>query len=621
MTRALLRKEFRSLLPFVGLVVFLNLLGWADVLLTRFPDQFPLHELLDDASDELFLLFVIAFALAAGLVVREADEGTLTFLDGLPVSRTRVFFTKTFLALGVLWLIPLSDLILRAFLYSWSRTSLEQDFLWLPMLTRAGLDAAAAFIFLAAGLALSFLRRFSLLVLGLLACGYLMLREFQMPYLDLFNVFELANPSFRGRNWEWPLSRLMVQVSLGLGCLAIAYAAFQLTGDAGRRLAERLRRRWWFMAVGLLSTVTAAGIWIGLFIYWAENTTEGKSKEAHYAEWPTSRARTARYLLLYPENRAGLAAELIKRADDIETKVREFLRAKPIASIVADLTSASPHTAGVANWKQVRVDLNSASSIDELTAVFAHETTHVYIDHESEEKISSEFNSTRFFHEGLATYVEYRQFRPAEKLERSRRVAAVAHARNQIRLEELMDSDALSSKYDTELVYPLGEVFVNALVEQYGADAPGKVLRAFVRPNAPKDLKGPELWRDIIQSWGGNLSEVEDAFYAELNKAAVDHKEFVDSLPRLRGAAEKDDDEITVRVSFKGESPGMLVGRFRPAADTPDRLYEYQFPDKDRVFRVSASRYNDRTFWYQLGWTVPGASHVIYEPWVEASVK
>ena len=52
MTHPLLRKELRSLVPFVGLVLFFNLLSWGDDLLTKFPDQYPLAKLFSESGSE-----------------------------------------------------------------------------------------------------------------------------------------------------------------------------------------------------------------------------------------------------------------------------------------------------------------------------------------------------------------------------------------------------------------------------------------------------------------------------------------------------------------------------------------------------------------------------------------
>ena len=73
MSHPLVRKELRSLAPFAGLILFFNLLNWADVMLTKFPDQYPLHELFSESGPDNAMMFMVAFALAAGLLVREAD--------------------------------------------------------------------------------------------------------------------------------------------------------------------------------------------------------------------------------------------------------------------------------------------------------------------------------------------------------------------------------------------------------------------------------------------------------------------------------------------------------------------------------------------------------------------
>jgi hypothetical protein len=603
------------------LVLFFNLLSWGDVLFNRYPDQYPLEELFNESGAESAVMFILAFALAAGLLVREADEGTLAFLDALPLSRSRVFVTKTGLALGVLWLVPLSGFVLRAWLCASSRTSLDPQLHWAPLITRACLEAVSVFVYFALGLALSFLRRFSLLVLGVFICAYLMLREWQVPYVPLVNIFSLIEPDFQGRHWLWPTAKLAVQLGGGALCLALAFGAFTMMGDAARRFAERALRRRGAVVIGGVAMALTAGLWLGLFAYAVRHDEEARPGTVKYETWRTSRARTARYTLLYPENQAHLVSQFLDHADAIEGRVRQFLRAKPIASIMADLTGSASHTAGVAHWKQVQVDLTSVAQTNQLAAVFAHETTHVYIDHESEDRITDDFNSTRFLHEGLATYVEYHLFRPAEHLARLRRVAAAMHARREVKFEELIDGETLSRKRDTDLVYPLGEVFFSALIQRYGEASVARVVSAFARPGARKDLRGAELWRDVFQASGANLSEVEDAFFAELNRAVTEHRAFIDSLPRLRGAVQREEGQIIVRASHQGSPAGTIICRMRANANTPDRLYHYAWAQEPGVFRVGRSHFPERSFWYQLGWLVPGASQAIYEPWVEIVVR
>jgi hypothetical protein len=614
----LLYKEFRSLRPFLGLVLFFMLLSAVNLTLSEYPDQYQLSKILEPNDGDEIITFVVAFALAAGLLVRERDEGTLAFLDALPVSRGSIFFFKITLALGVLWLMPLSDLVLKAVIHAWSRTSLEKHFQWQPLLMSAALDAASCFIYFSLGLALSFLRRFSLLVVGLGVCAYLALQEARAPWISLFNIFSLSEPVFQGQRWLIPAAKLGTQLSFGAACMGIAFVAFLNIGDAAQRLADRAKRRRGAFALVVLGTICLVLVWAGLAVYWIEKNNDKNKTEVHFADWALGRTKTARYAFVYPQNQAALANQLADQADAAEAKVREFLGATQINRIEADLTGSAPETSGQAHWKKVQMELNSSrGDIANLVAVLAHETTHVYIDHESQSRIGYDFNSTRFFHEGLASFVEYHLFRSPARLDSVLRVAAVMRARDEVKLEELLDNDALTAKRDTDLVYPLGEVFVSALVERYGPAAPGRIVRAFGRPNAPKDLTGFALWQDVLQACGYNLSDIEEAFFAQLDHSVSDFRQFINFLPRVRGAVQRYPGHLVIVGRYQGEAPGNLVCRFRAQAHTPPRLYEDGFEEPGPLFWVSATGYPDRSFWYQLGWRVRGTSQTIYEPWVE----
>jgi hypothetical protein len=407
-------------------------------------------------------------------------------------------------------------------------------------------------------------------------------------------------------------------LALGGAALGIAFGAFLNMGEAAQRIADRAKRRRGMLLLAGLGTVLLVLVWAGLLVYWLEKNAARDKTEVRYADWALGRTKTIRYEFVYPQNQAGLAGQLSDRADAAEARVREFLGAQMINRIEADLTGSAPDTSGQAHWKKVQMDLaTSGSDVQSLVAVLAHETTHVYIYHESQSHIGDDFNSTRFFHEGLASYIEYHLFRPPANLSSLLRVAAVMRARDEVKLEELLDNEALGLKRDPDLVYPLGEAFVSALVKRYGQAAPGGVIRAFARPNAPKDLSGFALWQDTLQACGYNLSDIEEAFFGELDEAVSKQRAFIDSLPRVRGAAQRDPARLVIRASYEGEAPGTLVCRFRAQARTPPRLYEEAFLEPDGVFWTDGAGYPDRSFWYQLGWRVRGTSQTIYEPWVE----
>lgn len=612
----LLRKELRALRPFLALVLLFVVLDLAFFLFSEMPDQYSLARLFGpDHEGDQQLNFILAFALTAGLLVREKDEGTLSFLEALPVTRRRIFFSKFFLAFLVIGILPVVDGFLHASVYLWSRTSLDQ----VPQLPRIARDVflgiISCFVYVSAGLALSFLRRFSLLALGLVICLYLLLAELRVPCIGLFNIFDLVDPLRPGPVWSLPGLKLLVHLLLGLVCLGTSYICFQAASDLR---GPSFKRSTLLVLAGTTATVLGVLLWIGIGAWFVSKYADESSGTVQFRSWPKAHANTARYRFLYPGSESALVQGFLPHADSVESRVRQFLQAKPIPLIEADLTGSAPHTAGTAHWKKVNLQLFSAEgSVSNLLALLAHETTHVYMDYVTDSKISDEFNSTRFFHEGLATYIEQRFYRSASELQQSRRVAAVAFRRDQVRFSELCDNRVLSRRRDPDLVYPLGEVFIAGLVAIYGDDAPAKILRAAARSGAPKDLTGIALWQDVLQAAGFNLAAAEDAWIQLLREESVRHKTFIDSLPRLRGAARLQEGEVRIRASHNGQAPGGIVCRLRQETEDPTDRFVYAYADEGNEFSADAAAFAVDGFWYQLGWRAPEASQTIYEDWVQ----
>jgi hypothetical protein len=99
---------------------------------------------------------------------------------------------------------------------------------------------------------------------------------------------------------------------------------------------------------------------------------------------------------------------------------------------------------------------------------------------------------------------------------------------------------------DGNLVYPLGEVFVAALVDRYGEAAPGRVLRAFGRKDQPQQLQLMELCQDVFQAAGFGLEETIDAFFVRLDALVAENRAFIKALPRPRAAIRSDSERIRI---------------------------------------------------------------------------
>lgn len=125
MSAALVRKELRELRPFAWLGLLFTILTVIDEVALQ-PRARGLESTFASlvSYDNAFLYFLVS-ALGTGLAVRGHEEGTLAFLEGLPLTRTRVFLTKLACSLGVLLIYPCLQLTLFTTLHLLARTSLE----------------------------------------------------------------------------------------------------------------------------------------------------------------------------------------------------------------------------------------------------------------------------------------------------------------------------------------------------------------------------------------------------------------------------------------------------------------------------------------------------------------
>jgi len=618
------RKEFRSACPFLGLVIALFVLDLVLQVWTNLPNAMPLAETYENylasTGESAFIYFVLVFAMASGLLVREYDEGTMEFLDSLPVSRSRVFAVKVTMAILTLVLLVVSDISTGVLLHALSRNSLDRSFHVSLLATAFGLRMCQLFVVLSLGLALSFLRRFGWLVLGLLFWSFILLREW-VPSIAVLDLFALADPQFEGDRWIVPRRLLEVQLSLGFGLLAIAYCLFLGLGDRLWHGYQRLTRTRLGNACLWSASVVLVVAGASLLFRFADQEFEESEADDNgvtvvYPSWSTSRSRTEHFEFVYPTNLNHRALTLIDAADSIHEKVRRFFDAQPGAPIVVDATSALPRHAGLAYWDKIRLDLRVTEHQETLQSILGHEATHVFLERLADSRLRDHFNSTRFFHEGVASYVEFHLFEPQHGLDPLRSVAAVMHARQEVKIEEMVNSQLLTARRDTDLVYPLGEVFVEALVERHGEAAIGNIVRKLTRDDAPKDLTGLELWRDVFQACGYSFDQLLNDFFARLDAEVERHRALVDKLPRLRGVVTSNDDRVMVQVRWESIQGWNTTCRFRQSRDTPQRLYLQGLSDEQDVFYQDRDAFPEAGLWFQLGLS-DGKTRVIYEPWLQ----
>jgi hypothetical protein len=625
----LLRKELRAQRPFVLLIVFLVLLTLAEFLAGKFPDTRSIASYLNEHSSggELaFVYLILALALALALLPREKDEGTLEFLDGLPTTRGRIFAAKALAGALILGLYPILDNASGMFLHRLGRSSIDPAWPWGLFGSMLLIEWWLAVSLLGVALALSFFRRFAFFVLGVLIASYLVLDAVDQAWVQRFDFRAVVRYTFRHGQIDVAWTQLGTISALGAAGYFIGWFFFRLQGDRAARAIGWIERNHFRGPLVAVGTVMMILVWIGVAGFLA-NTQDARPSEKTavvYRDWQSSRLSAGGYVFLFPANLRDRAVALADEAGGIQEKVRAFFGAEPMGEIVADLDSHMRHVAGTAEWKRVNMNITNTRSLPEQIAVLVHETAHVYIDGVADGRLKKHGNSTRWWHEGLASYLEFRLFRPAADRTKIQRVAAAAHRRKASDFELLVDDEAWREKHDFELAYPLGEVFFEALVAEHGDEAPGNILRAIRRPNAPEDATGLDLWRDAFQACGWDMSRTISAYFERLESLANgEHRAFIESLPKLQGRVLVNGEAVSIEVIVNGDLPpqATIRCRVRRFADDSDDKYVRLRPAADRTFMVNRDTVGRGEFWYQLGIAHPSAQFILYEDWQRARAQ
>jgi len=592
----LLKKELRALRPMMMLMVAVTAATFIYSMADEFPDISSPSSQESSAIGGLIVLGLFSAMTGAGLLVSESGDGTLLFLDALPVSRTRIFRTKIAAGIAVLIAALLLDFSLDVVSSVMEHQSTSRPFPWGAESLCLAQQSIAAIYLLSVAVLLSFTRQWFTLVVGFVVWGFLLLRVNNVAWTALFDPYELLVCSCDNLHARFAWRHAAAELSASAVLLAIAWFCFQSLGDRIQHATERVSRLRIADVLRCIGIVLVPVVWIAVLYSVVRLAKRDKPRIGNRAieEKFFATSQTKRFDFVFRESQRKQAESLIAKADEIHDQVTAYLGASPVPGrIVVDLgSSVVRHAAGQTTWTKIRIPLGLGLSLHELQAVLGHETTHVYIEQVSEGAMLRNFGSARFFHEGLATFIEHKFFSTPEERLRMRRLAAAASSRGKVPFETLASNTALGKERDGNLVYPLGEIFCQALVVTYGDDAPGKLLRAFARPDAPSGLDGAALWRDAMQSCGFDLERVIAAYDTDVDRAIKEEAAFITKFPKLTARVEVADGEIIIRPEFKGAVPGKIVCMLEPSFDI-----KILTANDDRTIRIlrSHSRHQCRS--------------------------
>ena len=571
---ALLRKELAALWPLflVACVVFSG-----DVLYR------PLTELLDQSTWEdiasylragegagfgwIAIPLVVSVAYAA--FPREHDEGTIALLRALPVRPSSIFIAKVLAGMAVitaaLSLLTVTDGLQGSLNDESIRGGHWRDSL---ALSHLGMQVVFAFIVYAHGLLASVLRLFGLLPYALLLMLGSILENL-FPPAAWINPASLLDARYDGTALVVPWGPLAVHLALALLALLAAALAWLGPGDRVSKGFERARATiLGKLAIGCGGALTLLVLLVLAVLAVdrddAPEETEDEPRAAPSLE--TAEARTERFVYTYPVSHRARAERLMGGADAMHAELRRLLDADPGPVLIADLTEVSADHLGIASWTHIRVGIVQEDDFTRLRRTFAHETAHALQQRISQRGTGRHGRAMRFFSEGSAEWLAYEVVPGPEARRRARLIGAVTWARHRMRPEDLMDDDRLRARYDTTLVYPLGELWTEALVSRCGERAVGAALRESGGELA-SGVAPRVLWDELLGRIGCDLEAVDAAFVASARALVEEHAEEVAEIPRLSGGVtSREGGRLTIEARLDRDLPA----RDLPARDQPD---------------------------------------------------
>jgi hypothetical protein len=616
-------KELHGLKPAAFLIVGITLLGFAYTFATEFPDSDPFELKPDEVAGHFISTVFFAFVIGAALLTRESDDGTLAFLDALPVSRALVFWTKCaagWLVLSSAQLLDLTVIIICGLL---SQSSISPPFPWGYAGAFVALSLVAGAYGLSVAVALSFFRRWFLFALGFLVLGFLWALSKDHAWVESINPVALAPHSDAGKT-HVPWGVLRIQAGVSAAALAVAWVGFQFLGPRARDVIDR--SGWVGRWIGSLGRLGTPLVWVAVVVCLTQldgstpPDTSGLAGETVFAN-----ERTERYHLLFRESQRSLVKPLLDTIDEVYDDVVDFFGSpgSPDRVVVDFASPVGAHMAGMAAWSKIRLPLHADLPEERVRRILGHETAHVLMHRLGGPLFYKNHNATRFFNEGMATVVENELFADEEEERAEGQLAAAVWSRGPVPFATLCDDFDLTKQRDPAIVYPLGAVFGQALIEIHGSEAPGKVLAQFQHPRSSSRSEGGALWRDVLQACGYNLDRVVAEYEARLARLQKDEAAFLATLPRLTATIERTDAEIILRPQFQPATkrhPGALVLVTMPKSGfVPEPTHHYA--GEDGIFRIRRTEVAGVTLQYMLGWRVQGLSLPVFEPWTTAVLE
>jgi len=553
----LIAKELKQLLPYTLLWLSLLALFIGVELSTLRIDESSYLAWCDQycnvgANSDIALFNIVLYMIAAySLFPREYDNSTIDFLRSLPISKSSIFIAKVIGAWILLSLLLLLERVIQFSLLSFNTQSitgaryLHNDALFLIR------DCLFAFVVVAHGVIISWFRTIGLVIYSVYLASLIWLEarnsQSGVGESSLYNVLSFFDNEYDGANLVIDWTAISFHVAVALVLLLIGYVLWTNT-DSRPRDPSTGKSKWVF---SILTSVFAFLLFTGYMLSLMLDTPDEPS---------INKLETEHYKFSYRQSDESAMRKLQTFAEDDYNALVELLGAADSPVIRVDMTSDSSHALGLASWKKIRMVLTTEEEVDPLyRRVLSHETAHVFQSVESNRTLAKASNSVGFFIEGMAQYTSFSIVPDPQTRDSNWLISSVAWQRHNIKFDELANRSVFESLYDPELLYGIGDIWVEAMAQTCGQSSVGDLLRAVGRENAPPNLAGAAYWRAHLQYIGCDLESVNNQWRQMMQTAVTDQHNgtfpyYENVVVSRSGSA----DLITISAELRMDESGLL---------------------------------------------------------------
>ena len=641
MNLQLLKKELGGLRLVLWLIVAVYGIQFCYLLMTSFPDR--QSSTGEETEDAIAYMMLFGILIGISLLGQEREHQTLPFLDGLPLRRSTLFFHKFVAACCVLTCVVLFLQSYGMLFYWCSIESTSPGLSWWSILTQSIVLFLLGYTIVGVASILSFWRKLFPLVAGLVLWGVIWVRSsdsWLSPWLDTAVLLRPVSSDTNNFVPWTPMAGHFVLGSIGwLGTLVgIGYRDGFLSRNIDRMSHWRFAS--WFVA---LAQLTAALVWILAMNSLSPNTEEVIVETIAVGNIDSTNRedgvdgfgvyRSDYYEVIFRESQRFQVGRVFWRLDKVHEEVRQFFGNPNSTRAKIVLDTASPvmsHVSGQANWTKIRVPLALARDDEDFIRTVRHETAHVYIEQLSGGRARDHFNAMRMFHEGIASLVECSSsagsdlefIADAEHRQKKDRWASGVAVRGRVPFEVLCDDAKLTTIRDPMIVYPLGYVVAQAMVDTGGPTLPRRFLEALHNTPLPPSVRPIELWRILLQKCNASLDILIANYESRLDALEEQEKLFLSELPRLSAVVSQEDGDIVIRVSpTRSEATQASLVCEIEKDRFITKLPEMIPMTADGEFRVKRSEISGNRIRFLVGWSVESSAGLILEPWQEEILK